>query len=66
MNNDNIKEYILSTEVLQGVLNYLGSRPAAESMKFILAIQSNAKPVVQPTVQEEDNAEDDIAAVGSV
>lgn len=66
MSNNNIKEYILSTEVIQKVLNYLGSRPAAESMELILSIQTTAKPVLPPKVQEEDNAEDNVAAVQSV
>lgn len=44
MDKQTEKVYLVSESVLQGLLNYLGTRPYKESYKLINAIQSS-KPL---------------------
>lgn len=45
-------KHIVSTKVLQEVLNYLANRPYAEVAALIKALQDDVKPVEQEEASE--------------
>jgi hypothetical protein len=51
------KEMIVSTEVLQAVLNYLAERPFKETAQLIQALQNSAKPAREAEVLPEASPE---------
>lgn len=46
-----MKEYIVSADVLQNILNYLSERPYKDVFQLIQALQSSIKPVPENAPQ---------------
>lgn len=49
-----MKQAILSEDALNAVMGYLGTKPYQEVYKLIEAVQSTAKPFVEPSPKEDD------------
>ena len=49
-----MKNYVISEELVNGILQYLGQRPYVEVMKLIEGIQSTLKEVTEKKKEEED------------
>lgn len=47
-------KHIVSTKVLQEVVNYLANRPYTEVAELILALQNDVKPLEENTESSEE------------
>lgn len=49
-----MKKYIISEDVLNQVLNYLGSKPYIESAKHIDSIRNGVTEYIEPNTKSEE------------